>query len=1127
MFKRISLFSSYSLNRILIGAISSICLLIISPHSNVVMCYFNRLSAVSPTSEAPIVIGAFFSLHNPPVSHGGGRLRECGDIREDYGIHRVEGTFWILDQINANQSILPNITVGYQIRDSCWYAPVALEQTIEFIGKSVLTIGDPTLNTKNGRSQLAAIIGPGDSSITMQTHNILQLFEMPQIGYSSTARQLSDKEKFKYFIRVIASDTQQAQAIVDIIEQFKWNYVATIGTEGDYGRGGVEAIRRLLKKDACIGADFTMPIGANVSVAIQLIQQLIIRAPRVQVLICFCLDHSIRAILQAISQLNYTKRFVILGSDAWADRLNVIPNNTENVALGAITIKARSLRVPGFEQYFRRLHVYNNTRNVWFTEYWQHKFDCGLTNYNNTISRKTYARQCRPEQESLTRVPYNEDPKLAFVINSILAVVHGLDKMHKQICNGTSGLCAEMTRMNTSLLMQFVTSSRFTGITGEEVFFDENGDGPGRYDILNLQYNSDDVEHPLHYVQIGTWNTGKLSLNTSSIRFFADQYSINQIGIHQYCSEACPLGHIKKFIDEKHCCWKCHPCDNAIVLDETTCFTCPVGFAPNSDQTGNQYTLIFLSFITEKPLACDLLPITTINFRHPLSVIICFAAAVGILISLFVLYIFIRFNATPVVKSTTRELSYLILTGILFCHLTAFIILQKPSFIICVLTRLLPGISFSMIYGSLVTKTNRIARLLARSKKKIITKRLKFMGARHQLAIACLIIVTEIIIVAATVYRDPPTAELIETGGRLLLTCKNSIPGIVAPLGFDGVLVFLCTLYAIKTRNLPENFNEAKFIGFSMYTTCVIWLAFAAVYVTIDVKVFSLCVATNASAYVVLVFLFFPKLYLIIFKPEKNQRSAFATNTDIRCHFGSSTSKGDISSYRYSESAPLFRRSVINRIRFGNNLPVNSELNNTAGTSSTLHVSDLLVNDRRASSSSAAYAHPWTYNRRLSGSPQPAIISNPPPYRKKLSSQNTLDDLPDKLLKRSPVKRSTDPAVHMQDENQFKSTSKHSPECVLAANSSTNADLMTDTIDKNESVASMKTMDLASESSSLWTEDDFALNSTTTSNSKSVCTCQLLWQMERDTDSIDKFKLFFKRDDRNVDWDYVQGSSEV
>ena len=105
-----------------------------------------------------------------------------------------------------------------------------------------------------------------------------------------------------------------------------------------------------------------------------------------------------------------------------------------------LKIKARSLRVPGFEQYFRRLHVYNNTRNVWFAEYWQHKFDCRLANDNNTNSRKTYARQCRPEQESLTRVPYNEDPKLAFVINSILAVVHGLDKMHKQVCNTNSSL---------------------------------------------------------------------------------------------------------------------------------------------------------------------------------------------------------------------------------------------------------------------------------------------------------------------------------------------------------------------------------------------------------------------------------------------------------------------------------------------------------------------------------------------------------------------------------------------------------------------------------------------------------------------------------------------------------------
>ena len=47
---------------------------------------------------------------------------------------------------------------------------------------------------------------------------------------------------------------------------------------------------------------------------------------------------------------------------------------------------------------------------------------------------------------------------------------------------------------------------------------------------------------------------------------------------------------------------------------------------------------------------------------------------------------------------------------------------------------------------------------------------------------------------------------------------------------YNMLLITVCTVYAIKTRKVPENFNEAKFIGFTMYTTCVIWLAFVALY---------------------------------------------------------------------------------------------------------------------------------------------------------------------------------------------------------------------------------------------------------------------------------------------------------
>ena len=65
---------------------------------------------------------------------------------------------------------------------------------------------------------------------------------------------------------------------------------------------------------------------------------------------------------------------------------------------------------------------------------------------------------------------------------------------------------------------------------------------------------------------------------------------------------------------------------------------------------------------------------------------------------------------------------------------------------------------------------------------------------------------------------------------QVRLVCNTSTLGIIVPLGFDLFLIFMCTLYAVKTRNLPENFNEAKFIGFTMYTTYVIWLGFFPIY---------------------------------------------------------------------------------------------------------------------------------------------------------------------------------------------------------------------------------------------------------------------------------------------------------
>ena len=263
-------------------------------------------------------------------------------------------------------------------------------------------------------------------------------------------------------------------------------------------------------------------------------------------------------------------------------------------------------------------------------------------------------------------------------------------------------------------------------------------------------------------------------------------------------------------------------------------------------------------------------------------------ASIGILVTLWVAVVFLWYNNTPVVKSTTRELSYIILCGIVLAYCTNYALAAKPTKVTCYIIRIIPGISFSMIYGALVTKTNRIARILEGTKR-IITKKPRFLSATAQVIITCLLIGVECVITAVMLILEPADSKLdYSTVRRVKLICNTSEFGISVPLSFDLFLIIMCTCYAVKTRNLPENFNEAKFIGFLMYTTCVIWIAFIAIYFGSERPVLTMSVSISLSASVALGILFFPKVYVIIWVPEMNNRNAFKTSVDLRCHIGSS-----------------------------------------------------------------------------------------------------------------------------------------------------------------------------------------------------------------------------------------------
>nr|XP_032832666.1 metabotropic glutamate receptor 5-like [Petromyzon marinus] len=840
--------------------------------------------------DGDIIIGALFSVHHQPPADKVSE-RKCGEIREQYGIQRVEAMFHTLERINADPALLPGISLGCEIRDSCWHSAVALEQSIEFIRDSLTSGGGDDAAAVGGRGDghashvgarlsgpvtatataaarciaappslkrpIVGLIGPGSSSMAIQVQNLLQLFNIPQIAYSATSKDLSDKSHYKYFMRVVPSDTLQARAMLDIVRKYNWTYVSAVHTEGNYGESGMQAFRKLADDAGiCIAYADKIYSNAEESNFERLVEQLRAQVPKTHVVVCFCEGMTVRGLLIAMRHLGAVGEFLLIGSDGWADRYEVI-DGFEVEAVGGITIKLQSAKVKWFDQHYLKLRLDTNKHNPWFAEFWQRRFECRLKGHAQ--ENAAFRRQCTGN-ESL-REHYEQDSKMAFVVNAIYAMAHGLHKMQQALCPGQRSMCAAMRPINGSTLLTFLMRTRFFGVTGEEIQFDENGDTPGRYDIMNLQETSQDS---YSYEKVGSWENGELRMEDRIM------WPNRSIGVKSVCSEACGRGQIRVIRKgELSCCWVCTPCkDNEIVQDDFTCLACRQGSWPDHDLKG-----------------CVEIPVYYLQWGDAEALAAVAFACAGLLATAFVALVFVAFRDTPVVKSSSRELCLMVLAGAGLGYACTFALVSRPTRAGCYVQRIAVGLASSAMYSALVTKTNRIARILAGSKKKICTRKPRFMSACAQMVIASLLVCVELgILIALVVVETPQVVFDYPSLREVNLICNTSNLAMVAPLGFNGLLIMSCTYYAFKTRNVPENFNEAKYIAFTMYTTCIIWLAFVPIYFGSKYKIVTTCLCVSLSSTVVLGCMFLPKVYIILAKPERNVRSAFTTSSVVRMH---------------------------------------------------------------------------------------------------------------------------------------------------------------------------------------------------------------------------------------------------
>ncbi|XP_077169286.1 vomeronasal type-2 receptor 26-like [Paroedura picta] len=776
-----------------------------------------------------------------------------------------------VEEINKNHQILPNVTLGFNLYDSYFDAWWTYRGTLELLSTYNRFIPNYKCLIQNN---LIAVIGGLYSTTSLYVAGILGLYKVPQFTYGSIPRK-NDKAESMYIYKMVPNEAYEYAGILQLLLHFRWVWVGVLTADGDIGERFVQILLAVFPLSGICFAFIerlktVYLVNFFDSVNLLVSTYSVVMESKANVIIVHE-EHvmHLRWLLYLPTMEMVTMapqgKVWIMTAQMVLTSLSYQRNWDIQDIHGALSFSVHSNEVPGFLDFLQARKHFWTKEDGFVKDFWKDAFSCV---FPPSFVSKNSERTCTGAEnlESLSRLFFEVDMtgQSYNIYNAVYAVAHALHA--KQSCQHShkARVDRRILKVNNPQSWQlhyFLKDLSFNNSAGDKIAFDQNRELMEGFDIINLLTFPNQSFHRVKVGQLDPHasHDNMLTIHDQSIMWHS---SFKEKLPTSLCTESCQPGYSKKRQEgEPFCCYNCVPCTSGKIArqkDMLECFKCPEDQYPNKLKD---------SCIPKK--------VSFLSYEDPLGMSLAISALSFSWLTIVILGIFMRYHNTPIIRANNHNLTYGLLLSLLLCFLCALLFIGQPVKMTCLIRQIAFGIIFSIAVSCVLAKTVTV--VLAFMSTKPGSRMKKLVGKFFAIYIVLSCSLIQVGICGVWLGISPPfsEADVHSMTEEIILQCNEGSPTMFySVLGYMGFLACVSFMVAFLARKLPDSFNEAKFITFSMLVFCTVWLSFVPTYLStkgkymVAVEIFSILASTAG----LLGCIFAPKCYIIVFRPELNNR---------------------------------------------------------------------------------------------------------------------------------------------------------------------------------------------------------------------------------------------------------------